>query len=127
MPEGESMFNYHGYSGPCPKPPLPKSVVPTADDVLYIRCMKHRGSPQYNANAAGGAECAACEIEPRGVPKPSETVDEFFTRWLAALKEIQQIANDMGPGSASSDCNSIIELASTAVARYEKEKAEGLK
>ncbi len=24
MPEGEQMFNYHGYSGPCPKPPLPK-------------------------------------------------------------------------------------------------------
>lgn len=22
MPEGESMFKYHGYSGPCPKPPL---------------------------------------------------------------------------------------------------------
>ena len=22
MPEGEQMFNYHGYSGPCPKPPL---------------------------------------------------------------------------------------------------------
>jgi hypothetical protein len=24
MPEGETMFKYHGYSGPCPKPPLPK-------------------------------------------------------------------------------------------------------
>lgn len=24
MPEGEQMFKYHGYSGPCPKPPLPK-------------------------------------------------------------------------------------------------------
>lgn len=23
MPKGEEMFNYHGYSGPCPKPPLP--------------------------------------------------------------------------------------------------------
>ena len=22
MPEGETMFKYHGYSGPCPKPPL---------------------------------------------------------------------------------------------------------
>ena len=22
MPKGEEMFNYHGYSGPCPKPPL---------------------------------------------------------------------------------------------------------
>lgn len=24
MPEGETMFKIHGYSGPCPKPPLPK-------------------------------------------------------------------------------------------------------
>lgn len=22
MPEGETMFMFHGYSGPCPKPPL---------------------------------------------------------------------------------------------------------
>ena len=25
MPEGEEMFNYHGYSGHCPKPPLKNS------------------------------------------------------------------------------------------------------
>jgi type IV secretory pathway VirB10-like protein len=24
MPKGEEMFKYHGYSGPCPKPPLPQ-------------------------------------------------------------------------------------------------------
>lgn len=23
MPQGEEMFKYHGYSGPCPKPPKP--------------------------------------------------------------------------------------------------------
>jgi hypothetical protein len=23
MPKGEEMFKFHGYSGPCPKPPLP--------------------------------------------------------------------------------------------------------
>lgn len=23
MPSGEEMFKFHGYSGPCPKPPLP--------------------------------------------------------------------------------------------------------
>ena len=23
MPEGETMFKFHGFSGPCPKPPLP--------------------------------------------------------------------------------------------------------
>lgn len=25
MPAGEEMFNYHGHSGPCPKPPLARS------------------------------------------------------------------------------------------------------
>ena len=25
MPQGEEMFKLHGYSGPCPKPPLPKT------------------------------------------------------------------------------------------------------
>lgn len=24
MPEGEEMFKYHGYSGDCPKPPMPR-------------------------------------------------------------------------------------------------------
>lgn len=24
MPDGEEMFNYHGFSGPCPRPPMPK-------------------------------------------------------------------------------------------------------
>jgi hypothetical protein len=24
MPENETMFKFHGYSGPCPKPPKPK-------------------------------------------------------------------------------------------------------
>ena len=26
MPEGETMFKFHGYSGPCPKPPLKKQT-----------------------------------------------------------------------------------------------------
>lgn len=25
MPPGEQMFKFHGYSGPCPKPPLPRN------------------------------------------------------------------------------------------------------
>lgn len=24
MPKGEEMFKFHGYSGPCPKPPIPR-------------------------------------------------------------------------------------------------------
>ncbi len=30
MPEGETMFKYHGYSGPCPKPPLKKTELDPA-------------------------------------------------------------------------------------------------
>lgn len=26
MPQGEEMFKYHGYSGDCPEPPLPKET-----------------------------------------------------------------------------------------------------
>ncbi len=31
MPDGEEMFKYHGYSGPCPKPPLPKHKLTLED------------------------------------------------------------------------------------------------
>lgn len=33
MPEGEEMFMFHGYSGPCPKAPLPKLPNVVADIV----------------------------------------------------------------------------------------------
>ena len=33
MPPGEEMFNFHGYSGPCPKPPLPRPMKPTYDEI----------------------------------------------------------------------------------------------
>lgn len=29
MPPGEEMFNYHGYSGPCPEPPTPATPAAT--------------------------------------------------------------------------------------------------
>ena len=32
MPAGEEVFKYHGYSGPCPKPPLPKDAIAAAVD-----------------------------------------------------------------------------------------------
>lgn len=32
MPAGETMFKFHGYSGPCPKPPLPKDTQPRVID-----------------------------------------------------------------------------------------------
>jgi hypothetical protein len=37
MPPDESMFKFHGYSGPCPKPPLPKTVPTSAELVQSWR------------------------------------------------------------------------------------------
>ncbi len=37
MPDGEEMFFYHGYSGPCPKPPLKDE---SDDFVAYLRFRK---------------------------------------------------------------------------------------
>lgn len=34
MPPGEDMFVYHGYSGPCPGPPLIKEVKESAEQFL---------------------------------------------------------------------------------------------
>ncbi len=37
MPSGEEMFQYHGYSGPCPKPPLPPQMPPIlAGDIVDL-------------------------------------------------------------------------------------------
>lgn len=36
MPEGEEMFNYHGASGPCPKPPLPAPETTESGDDHHI-------------------------------------------------------------------------------------------
>lgn len=32
MPPGEEMFNYHGYSGPCPEPPLTDRSLPSVPE-----------------------------------------------------------------------------------------------
>ena len=44
MPEGETMFKFHGYSGPCPKPPLKKQTpapawhdAPTCAGVWHVK------------------------------------------------------------------------------------------
>lgn len=35
MPAGEEMFNYHGYSGDCPKPPLPKPALKSVVEYFF--------------------------------------------------------------------------------------------
>lgn len=52
MPEGETMFRYHGYSGPCPKPPLKKGQIDPAGNpkeplsVLEREALKLLGTVQ---------------------------------------------------------------------------------
>lgn len=36
MPEGEEMFKFHGYSGNCPKPSLPKGYAPSPADLVGV-------------------------------------------------------------------------------------------
>lgn len=35
MPPGEEMFFYHGHSGPCPKPPLPRPKVEAVIEYVH--------------------------------------------------------------------------------------------
>ncbi len=49
MPAGEEMFKFHGYSGDCPKPPLPQP--PTLEQLLRMTvpvgpdCLAPEGTP----------------------------------------------------------------------------------
>ena len=53
MPAGEEMFNYHGYSGPCPKPPLPKPQQVEDGHVAWLRY--RNGAIQLCDSDADGA------------------------------------------------------------------------
>lgn len=39
MPEGEEMFKYHGYSGPCPKPPKKRREITDKDRLDFLDSM----------------------------------------------------------------------------------------
>lgn len=62
MPEGEEMFNYHGYSGDCPKPPLAVPVCafcqkPSPDGNVCDVC-----KAAYSAGRQEGWEAGRSEI-----------------------------------------------------------------
>lgn len=68
MSDGESMFKYHGYSGPCPKPPLPKPSKGVATKELIER-LRHTASKGVSVwgdlqiEAAKEIEILAAEVE----------------------------------------------------------------
>jgi len=41
LPPGEEVFKYHGYSGNCPKPPLPKTA--SKEPVAMVRTVTYEG------------------------------------------------------------------------------------
>jgi hypothetical protein len=38
MPDSEQMFKYHGYSGPCPKPPMQKAKPAISTNAQMLKC-----------------------------------------------------------------------------------------
>lgn len=50
MPPGEQMFKFHGSSGPCPKPPLPKQFKP--GEVVMIPAVIVKRSPHVEGYQA---------------------------------------------------------------------------
>ena len=53
MPDGETMFNYHGYSGPCPKPPLKKvELDPAGEPKLELTVLERQAIGVLNSIAA---------------------------------------------------------------------------
>jgi hypothetical protein len=49
MPPGEEMFKFHGYSGPCPKPPDVHNAVNMVETVNLAPCEgdRHRWPADY--------------------------------------------------------------------------------
>ena len=65
MPPGEEMFKIHGYSGNCPKPPLPRSEKSTTKELLEAckTALKALRSYQYGNSSPDLAEEVADAIE----------------------------------------------------------------
>ena len=122
MPEGEEMFKYHGYSGNCPKPPLPKSDTPRTDIAAlgFARILVDRETWTHtelvDANFARQLEyelrVAQSQLESFKQLHASESQwrqsaeadSKKYMRLMEAAKHMVQEANDRGrivPGTVS--------------------------
>ena len=81
MPQGEEMFNYHGFSGPCPKPPI--KAVPTVAEIAY-GFLWHDISTDKRVHAARkllletldkGAQCRGIEAAKDALRRGGHDVD----------------------------------------------------
>lgn len=71
MPDGEEVFNYHGYSGPCPKPPKAEPTFPEL--AKQHRLMFHETQEQY-AKRFGFVSATACSLWESGQRRVPERV-----------------------------------------------------
>ena len=96
MPPGEEMFLYHGYSGPCPVPPLKKDTIAVAVDritaalrpflisdckIALRRALTALGEPTFNTESA--QQDAAILKAARELCNYRETVE-----WFTALENL---------------------------------------
>lgn len=67
MPEHEQMFKFHGYSGPCPKPPLAKETKATqrynSDDAFSLLVDKIQHAVNETGLTAADVHQAATFLE----------------------------------------------------------------
>lgn len=80
MPDGEQMFKYHGYSGPCPKPPLPKDEpVYTPPPITGYRQLTQGDVDDMNELKALGNQIDAVikRIERRNLAVTNEVHDAY--------------------------------------------------
>ena len=79
MPPGEEMFKFHGYTGPCPKPPLPKHFPQKVAD-------KSKELPMRLYDRADGVRGHFCIGRPMDLKNQdySEFWNEDASRWSSA-------------------------------------------
>lgn len=100
MPDGEEMFKFHGYSGPCPKEPLPVvSRVDTRDEeiarlkadaerkqaVIVELVAVNDGSDEVIAWVASGGDV----FDKAFIAKRDDMFNRRLPAWAAASKEIE--------------------------------------
>lgn len=67
MPPGETMFKFHGYSGPCPKPPLPRASTQSIADALEV-VMSCENLDEEQRTIIGIARARLLELAGRSAP-----------------------------------------------------------
>ena len=109
MPEGEEMFNYHGYSGPCPKPPSGRCEhVFSKQSGCCIRC----DAPEF-AESAPPVETPSVAQETTKMPKQKRCQAGHALKghgWIlfyrpSDAKKYRQCLNNSNTKAKNEECN----------------------